>query len=97
MHAAAVGEDDVGVLHGGDEVKVVQRLAQGDALVLAQHTVREFLHIGVGVDGVEHLHLRVLRQDLQHGGEDVGQGLAKVLASVGGEQDGFCSAGLLRR
>ena len=87
MHATAVGQYQVGSLHGGYKVKIVQWCDQLNSGVSAQHGVGQFLHIGVGVNGVEHVHIGVLLQDLQHGVKDVLQRLAKVFAPVGGQQD----------
>ena len=73
-------------VHEPDQLRVGERLDEVNPITVAQDPVHRLAHVGVQVDGVDHLHVVEALHHVQQGVTNVLEGLAEALPPVTGDQ-----------
>ena len=95
LDAAAVGEDDGGLLHQIDELEVLEGLDEEEVAVLgevfAEHLVDGLAHVGIEVHRIDEIHVGIFLAEVFHCRDHRDETFAEVLAAVAGDQHQLAS------
>ena len=91
LHAAGIGQHDMGVLHQADEVQVVEWCDQMDVAHPAERLQHRAAHIRIQMDRINDVDVIAQRQ-LGQGRADMGEAVAEVFPPVTGHQQDAATA-----